>query len=102
MLTKELPVSLDAEGFMTNPKEWTPELADQFAEEEGIAPLTDRHWVVINWVRAETEKTGEFPSLRAISKRSGVETKELYEIFPKGPAKKIARCAGYPKPKGCI
>ena len=70
--------------------------------EEGIAPLTEAHWKVINWVRAEAAKTGEFPSLRAISKHSGVETKQLYEIFPKGPAKKIARCAGYPKPKGCI
>jgi sulfur relay (sulfurtransferase) DsrC/TusE family protein len=57
---------------------------------------------VINWVRQEAASSGEFPSLRAISKRSGVETKELYELFPKGPAKKIARCAGYTKPKGCI
>ena len=102
MLVKEMNVVLDAEGFMTNPKEWTPEIAAEFAEEEGIAPLTDRHWLVINFVRKETESTGEFPSLRGIMKRSGVETKELYELFPKGPAKKIARCAGYPKPKGCI
>ncbi len=102
MLTKELNVTVDAEGFMTDPKQWTPEIANVFAAEEGIAPLTDAHWKVINWVRAEAVKTGEFPSLRAISKHSGVETKQLYEIFPKGPARKIARCAGYPKPKGCI
>ena len=102
MTTKELSVVLDVEGFMTDPKQWTPEIAEAFAEEEGIAPLTDRHWLVINFVRSEAEKTGEFPTLRSISKRSGVETKELYELFPKGPAKKIARCAGYPKPKGCI
>jgi len=102
MLTKELTVALDAEGFMTNPKEWTPEIAEVMAAEEGIASLSERHWVVINWVRQEAASSGEFPSLRAISKRSGVETKELYELFPKGPAKKIARCAGYTKPKGCI
>ena len=102
MLTKELNVTVDAEGFMTDPKQWTPEIADAFAVEEGISPLTDAHWKVINWVRAEAAKTGEFPSLRGISKHSGVDTKQLYEIFPKGPAKKIARCAGYPKPKGCI
>lgn len=102
MLTKELTVALDAEGFMTNPKEWTPEIAETMAAEEGIAPLSERHWVVINWVRQEAASTGEFPSLRSISKRSGVDTKEIYELFPKGPAKKIARCAGYPKPKGCI
>ncbi|GIV67204.1 TusE/DsrC/DsvC family sulfur relay protein [Caldilinea sp.] len=102
MATKELNVSLDAEGFLTDPNQWTPEIAEAMAEEEGIAPLTERHWKVINWVREEAARTGEFPSLRAISKRSGVDTKELYELFPKGPARKIARCAGYPKPKGCI
>ena len=102
MLTKELNVSFDAEGFMTDPGQWTPEIAAALAEEEGISTLTDRHWQVINFVRKETVSAGEFPTLRGITKRSGVETKELYELFPKGPAKKIARIAGYPKPKGCI
>ena len=102
MLTKELNVSFDAEGFMTDPNQWTPEIAAVLAEEEGIPTLTDRHWQVINFVRKETVDTGEFPTLRGITKRSGVETKELYELFPKGPAKKVARIAGSPKPKGCI
>ena len=102
MMTNELTVAMDAEGFMTNPAEWTPEVAEALAVEEGIAPLNAKQWQVINWVRQEAANTGEFPSLRAISKRSGVDTKELYELFPKGPAKKVARCAGYPKPKGCI
>lgn len=98
----DLNVTLDAEGFMTNPDEWTPEIATVLAKEEGIEELTDRHWAVINFVRDEYAKTGEFPTLRAISKRSGVETKELYQIFPKGPARKIARASGFGKPKGCI
>jgi tRNA 2-thiouridine synthesizing protein E len=102
MLTKELNVAFDAEGFMTDPKQWTPEIAAALAAEEGIPQLTERHWLVINFVRKETESAGEFPTLRGITKRSGVETKELYELFPKGPAKKVARISGYPKPKGCI
>jgi tRNA 2-thiouridine synthesizing protein E len=102
MLVKEWNVTMDAEGFMTNPDQWTPEIAEALAEEEGIAPLGERRWLVINFARVETVKTGEFPTLRAITKRSGVDTKEVYELFPKGPAKKIARVAGYPKPKGCI
>lgn len=102
MLIKDLNLAMDAEGFMTNPDEWTPEIAEALAKEEGLSPLTEKHWQVINWVREETAKTGEFPSLRGITKRSGVDTKEIYELFPKGPAKKIARIAGYPKPKGCI
>ena len=98
----DLTVNFDAEGFMTDPNEWTPEIAAVLAQEEGIDTLTENHWTVINFVRSEFEKTGQSPTLRAISKRSGVGTKELYALFPKGPAKKVARVAGLGKPKGCI
>lgn len=98
----ELNVTLDAEGFMTDPDEWTPEIAVILAQEEGIEELTDGHWAVINFVRDDYANTGKFPSLRAISKRSGVNTKEIYQLFPKGPARKIARTSGFGKPKGCI
>ncbi len=102
MLLNQLAVALDAEGFMTDPKEWTPEIATVLAAEEGIPALNDRHWVVINFARDSYFKNGESPTLRTITKQSGVETKELYELFPKGPAKKVARVAGLGKPKGCI
>ena len=72
------------------------------AEEEGIVPLTDRHWVVIDFVRNEFTKSGEPSTLRTISKKSGVDTKEFYALFPKGPAKKVVRVSGLGKPKGCI
>ena len=98
----ELNVQFDAEGFMTDPNEWTPEIAEVLAKEEGIDELTEAHWTVINFVRDEFNKTGKSPTLRAISKRSGVNTKELYALYPKGPAKKVARIAGLGKPKGCI
>ena len=97
----DLNLNLDAEGFLANPDDWTSEMAQALADEDGLE-LTDRHWVVINFVRDEYAKTGQFPSLRAIGKRSGVNTKELYQLFPKGPAKKIARASGFGKPKGCI
>jgi tRNA 2-thiouridine synthesizing protein E len=31
-----------------------------------------------------------------------ISTKELYEIFPGGPAKKAAKIAGMKKPAGCV
>jgi TusE/DsrC/DsvC family sulfur relay protein len=98
----ELNLNLDKEGFLTNPREWTPDIAAVLATEEGIAPLTERHWLVINFCRKDYERTGESPTLRRITKESGVETKELYALFPKGPAKKVARIAGLGKPKGCL
>jgi tRNA 2-thiouridine synthesizing protein E len=102
MMLNELAVTLDAEGFMTDPKQWTPEIAAVFAAEEEIPALSDRHWVVINFARDSYFKNGESPTLRTITKQSGVDTKELYALFPKGPAKKVARVAGLSKPKGCI
>lgn len=98
----DLHVKLDNEGFMLDPNEWTPEIAAVFAQAEGIDALTERHMQVITFARGEQARTGESPTLRAITKRSGVDTKELYALFPNGPAKKIARIAGLGKPKGCI
>jgi tRNA 2-thiouridine synthesizing protein E len=92
---------LDEEGYLTDPGEWNREIAQTLAKEEGIA-LTDRHWVVIDFVRKYYEEHGESPTLRRITKLSGVPTKELYDLFPGGPAKKVARIAGLGKPKGCI
>jgi len=98
----DLQVKFDAEGFMTDPNEWNEEIAAVLAAEEGIDELTDRHWAVIHFVRNEYAKSGQPPTLRTITKQSGVPTKEVYELFPKGPAKKVARISGLGKPKGCI
>jgi tRNA 2-thiouridine synthesizing protein E len=96
-----LEAQFNEEGFLTDPYAWTEELADQIAEREGIA-LTDRHWVVINFARKEFEASGQAPTLRKITKQSGVDTKEMYALFPGGPAKMAAKIAGLGKPTGCI
>ena len=95
-------VDFDAEGFMTNYKDWDLEIAKVIATEEGIAALNDRHLVVLNFMRKEFEAKGDGPSIRRLTKESGVPTKELYELFPGGPAKKAAKIAGIKKPHGCI
>lgn len=100
--TQEKAVVLDQDGHLANRKDWTKELAQDLADHEGIGELTDRHWDVINYIRDEFEKNGDAPSIRKLTKESGVSTKELYKLFPKGPAKKAAKVAGLPKPKGCI
>lgn len=96
------PIDFDAEGFMTNYRDWDLEVAKQIALEEGIATLNDRHLAVVNFMRKEFETRGDGPSIRKLTKESGVPTKELYELFPGGPAKKAARIAGIKKPHGCI
>ena len=100
LLGKQL--DLDEDGNLKNLADWNEEIAVELAKQEGIEELSDRHWIVINFMRNEYETKGDAPSIRKLTKESGVETKELYKLFPKGPAKKAARIAGLPKPKGCI
>ena len=95
-------VDLNPEGFLTDSSQWTPELADQLARDAGIGPLTERHWKVITFCREDAAREGQPPGLRRISKLSGVDMKELYQLFPKGPGKLAAKVAGLPKPQGCV
>jgi tRNA 2-thiouridine synthesizing protein E len=97
-----LAVDVDAEGFLTDPQQWDENLAREIAAESGIPELTDRHWLVIRFMRDRYLATGNSPSIRPLGKESGVPIKELYQLFPKGPAKLAAKIGGIPKPKGCI
>jgi tRNA 2-thiouridine synthesizing protein E len=101
-LIADAPVDVDAEGFMTNPDQWNDTIAEAIARENGIPELTDRHWLTVRFMRERYLSTGNAPSIRALGKESGVPVKELYALFPKGPAKLAAKIGGIPKPKGCI
>jgi dissimilatory sulfite reductase related protein len=94
-------VVFDADGFMVDANAWTPEIGQAIAARENVA-LTDRHWVVLNYCRAEWKSKGESPSLRAITKNTDVNTKEIYQLFPGGPGKMAAKISGLKKPTGCI
>ena len=95
-------VELDEEGFFVHPDEWTEDMAPELAHREGVDTLTDLHWKVIRFMRSQYDATGEGPTVRVLGKTSGVSIKELYQLFPKGPAKTAAKIAGIPKPRGCI
>lgn len=95
-------LELDADGHLKNLNDWDKEVAQEFAKLEGLQELNERHWIVIEYMRKAFIENGDAPSIRKLTKESGVDTKELYALFPKGPAKKAAKIAGLPKPKGCI
>jgi len=96
-------VQVNEEGFMTNSAEWTKEIAVELAKEEGIGDLTPAHWKVIDYSRQwASANGGKAPTLRVITSNAGVTTKELFGLFPKGPAKRVARVAGLGKPEGCV
>lgn len=96
------PVELNDEGFFVDPTQWTRDIAVEIAAADGITTLTEQHWQVIEFMRKEYFEKGTGPTVRVLGKASGVSVKDLYRLFPKGPAKMAARIAGIPKPKGCI
>ncbi len=95
-------IEVNEEGFMTNPNQWNKDIAVEIAREEGIADLTPDHWKVIEYCRQSATSTGKAPTIRTITMNAGVSTKELFTLFPKGPAKKVAKIAGLGKPEGCV
>lgn len=95
-------LDVDAEGFLTSPDGWSREIAVEIARQNGIDPMTERHWQVVDFMRTTYLATGSAPTIRTLGKASGVPIKELYQLFPKGPAKLAAKIGGIPKPRGCI
>jgi tRNA 2-thiouridine synthesizing protein E len=104
MATKEIAgktVNVTEEGYLTDPAQWTREVAQAIAAEEGIT-LTDAHWKVIDFLKKDFAEAGVLASMRRINKTGGIATKDLYDLFPDGPLKKAARIAGLPKPTSCV
>jgi TusE/DsrC/DsvC family sulfur relay protein len=94
-------VTVDDEGFMTVYDEWTEDVGGALASSIGIE-MTERHWDAIRFLRDDFKSQGETPTLRRVTTAGGIATKELFQLFPKKPAKKMAYVAGLPKPKGCV
>jgi TusE/DsrC/DsvC family sulfur relay protein len=96
-----LQVHVDAEGFLTEYDEWSDDLAQHLAAAIGIE-LTEAHWKAIRFLREDFKAQGETATIRRVTTVGGIPTKELFVLFPKKPAKKMAYIAGLPKPHGCV
>ena len=94
-------VHVDDEGFLTEYEEWNEDLAKTLAAQIGI-DLTDSHWKAIRFLRQDYKAQGETATIRRVSTVGGIPIKELFMLFPKKPAKKMAYIAGLPKPQGCV
>ncbi len=94
-------IDINEEGFLTNPAQWDEALGAELAKLIGVE-MTERHWEAIRFLRTDFAEKGETPTLRRVSTAGNIPTKELFELFPTKPAKKMAYVAGLPKPKGCV
>ena len=94
-------VAVNEDGFLADPSKWTAAIGGAIAVELGVS-MSPQHWTAVNTAREEFVGAGASPGLRRLAKKSGMPIKAFYDLFPDGPAKKIARIAGIPKPKSCL
>ena len=95
-------IEMDGDGFMLQPELWNDEVAKVIARADDINDLTEDHWKVIRIIRQNYEEKGLAPMVRVICKETGLKLKQIYELFPLGPARGACRVAGLPKPEGCV
>jgi dissimilatory sulfite reductase related protein len=94
-------VAFGADGHLADPRTWTPDLALRLAAAQGVA-LDDARWAVVKFARADFEATSTSPNIRRLTQGTSLATKDIYALFPKAPARTVAKIAGIPKPAGCI
>ncbi|MEJ2083082.1 MAG: TusE/DsrC/DsvC family sulfur relay protein [Acidobacteriota bacterium] len=95
-------LEIDEDGFIQEPDKWNQEVAKALAQTEGVDELTEDHWKVVNYLRDYYVEFGIAPMIRKLCKSTGFKLKEIYDLFPSGPAKGACKVAGLPKPTGCV
>lgn len=98
----------DPEGYLVSRDDWSRELAVAMAAADDI-DLTEAHWEVILFLQEYFDHYEIAPAIRILTKQIGKRfgkdkgnSRYLYELFPRGPAKQACRYAGLPKPTGCV
>ena len=95
-------IEVDEDGFLVDPDVWNEDIVEVFAKLEDVTELTEDHWKVINYLRDYYKQFGIAPMIRKLCKDTGFSLKQIYDMFPSGPAKGACKLAGLPKPTGCV
>jgi len=99
---QDVKITVDEDGFIEDPESWNDRVALALASTEGVTDLTENHWKMINYLRDYYAKFGIAPMIRKLCKETGFSLKEVYDLFPSGPAKGACKVAGLAKPTGCV
>jgi TusE/DsrC/DsvC family sulfur relay protein len=95
-------IEVDEDGFIQQPQLWNEQLALAVARTDGVHELTQAHWKIVNYIRDYYREFEIAPMIRKLCKETGFSLREIYELFPSGPAKGACKVAGLPKPTGCV
>lgn len=90
-------IATDTDGFMLHPEEWNELIANHLAETDGIAPLTDAHWAIIQTLRRHFFAVGGVPSLRHVCVENHLDPHCIPNLF-KDHGREVWRIAGLPNP----
>jgi len=98
-------IETDDNGYLADINEWTEEMAEELAKQEGIE-LTDKHWDLVKFLRdSYVNEGGHQPNNREINKHLGkvwgtkVGSKDVFNLFPGNPSKQAGKIAGLPESK---
>jgi tRNA 2-thiouridine synthesizing protein E len=99
------PVSVDDEGYLVDPGDWSKDVAEALARQEHVV-LSDEHWAVIGFMREYYEQRQIAPDARHVIKflagyRGGSSEgrNDLFKLFPYGYVKQACRIAGMRRPR---
>lgn len=95
-------VSVDEQGFLKNPEIWDEDLAMSLAQNQGLEQLMGEHWAVLRFIRDYYLEHDSAPLIRSICSETGMTLRQIYKLFPSGPAQGACKIAGLPKPEGCV
>jgi len=99
---RSLRIRIDTDGFMAEPDGWTRETAAVLADADGVPELASDHWRVMDFIRDHWRRRGVAPMIRVLCRETGFSLREIYDLFPHGPAHGACKYAGLPKPDGCV
>ncbi|HTN35187.1 MAG TPA: TusE/DsrC/DsvC family sulfur relay protein [Marinobacter sp.] len=108
-MTNPIMPARNNEGFLENADDWTPEVANFIACEDGIE-LNDKHIEIIKFLRSfykahEISPPSNRLFVKAVKEAFGEEKGNsiyLMQLFPGTPAKTACRIAGLPRPTNCL
>lgn len=96
----QVEISVNEEGYFTDPSQWNEEIALVIARDVSI-DLTEKHFEVLNWLRQKHAEEVAL-NIRKVGKSGIVDIKGFYRLFPGGPLKISSKIAGIPKPVSCV
>lgn len=99
---QDLKVEVDEDGFIEQPEQWNEEVAKALASTEDVEVMTEDHWKIVHYLRDYYKQFGIAPMIRKLCKETGFSLKQIYELYPSGPAKGACKVAGLTKPTGCV